>query len=526
RRERGDGSVCARDELVIVYVRTRSCSLPTSLINLINAHAQHFPLSPRRVTRLTHHAAMSKPAEDDSVPPPLVGFVNTLPSPVVAVLIGLAPHIARIRHYVQVISWKSSSEESWIAVALWWTSCAVSDVVQPTNPDVDTSCRLQSSSCSSYLARRQNQICLLRRSQRTPSNAPSPTSLLFTPSSHLPPPALSDRLPPLVTLLRTFAILYIPYLLLTHFIRLRILLAIAGTVLLTWRARWAILLRRSLWRSAFLRWSLYRAWSLLSGMPLPPAFLPQTLSAPPSPRQPLPCASSSLYMRISAGGWASTGPPPSSPVSALPGVLPPSSPSPPDRVRPPRIHHCVHVSRRSAESAKRALEDEWRVVVRRDGAASARVERPLPSPKEEGAAASSANRILRAAGKMRQTSISSLSPERGKERERDEGDAGAAHAEQAAGEAADAGTAEDAGEEEEPCTDADGWIYGDNKWEGGTSKGGMGKYTRYRRWTRIAVLTETAELVGPGELGVVRDEIPPAPPALPQETRRHTSCTR
>jgi hypothetical protein len=25
------------------------------------------------------------------------------------------------------------------------------------------------------------------------------------------------------------------------------------------------------------------------------------------------------------------------------------------------------------------------------------------------------------------------------------------------------------------ATDADGWVYGDNKWEGRTSKGGMGK---------------------------------------------------
>lgn len=32
------------------------------------------------------------------------------------------------------------------------------------------------------------------------------------------------------------------------------------------------------------------------------------------------------------------------------------------------------------------------------------------------------------------------------------------------------------------------------------------QYTRYRRWTRVAVLTETVELVEPGELGIRRDE--------------------
>ena len=34
------------------------------------------------------------------------------------------------------------------------------------------------------------------------------------------------------------------------------------------------------------------------------------------------------------------------------------------------------------------------------------------------------------------------------------------------------------------------------------------QYTRYRRWTRIAVLTETVEIVGPGELGIQKDELP------------------
>jgi hypothetical protein len=49
-------------------------------------------------------------------------------------------------------------------------------------------------------------------------------------------------------------------------------------------------------------------------------------------------------------------------------------------------------------------------------------------------------------------------------------------------------------------------VYTDNKWEGESGKAGMGKYTRYRRWTRIAVLSESAELVGPGDVGVQREE--------------------
>lgn len=42
-------------------------------------------------------------------------------------------------------------------------------------------------------------------------------------------------------------------------------------------------------------------------------------------------------------------------------------------------------------------------------------------------------------------------------------------------------------------TDSDGWVYADNKWEAPSPKGGLGKYTRYRVWTRSAVLVEEIE---------------------------------
>jgi len=56
--------------------------------------------------------------------------------------------------------------------------------------------------------------------------------------------------------------------------------------------------------------------------------------------------------------------------------------------------------------------------------------------------------------------------------------------------------------DEEPLTDADGWVYGDNKWEGQGPRGGIGKYTRYRRWTRVAVVQEIVQTVGDGEVGI------------------------
>ncbi|KAJ3539269.1 hypothetical protein NMY22_g4819 [Coprinellus aureogranulatus] len=51
----------------------------------------------------------------------------------------------------------------------------------------------------------------------------------------------------------------------------------------------------------------------------------------------------------------------------------------------------------------------------------------------------------------------------------------------------------------EPFTDPDGWVYGDNKWENQSNKGGISKYTRFRRWTRIAVLTEFVQVVDAAE---------------------------
>lgn len=71
------------------------------------------------------------------------------------------------------------------------------------------------------------------------------------------------------------------------------------------------------------------------------------------------------------------------------------------------------------------------------------------------------------------------------------------------------------GIEEESSTDADGWVYGDNKWEGQGSRGGMGKYTRYRRWTRVAFLSEIVDVVDTDCVGITReptsslDAVPP-----------------
>lgn len=137
-------------------------------------------------------------------------------------------------------------------------------------------------------------------------------------------------------------------------------------------------------------------------------------------------------------------------------------------------------------------EPEWRVVVRKEGHDGLwRVEKSPPKDKDTAEDTGTAARMLRAAIARDTSGTSSAeSPERDKKLSSDQHVPDPSFI---------------PSHEDDIVTDTDGWVYGDNKWEGPSSKGGMGKYTRYRRWTRIATLTETVELVGPGEFGVLRD---------------------
>ena len=122
----------------------------------------------------------------------------------------------------------------------------------------------------------------------TSSNGPSPNHLQTTIVDLTIIHSLIPTIPPLpitstTTLVRVSIILYLPYLLLTYFVSLRVLVGLVGTLLLSWRASWACTIRYRLWHSAWVRWSVYRAWSLLTGEPLPPLTLFTTnLHVPPT----------------------------------------------------------------------------------------------------------------------------------------------------------------------------------------------------------------------------------------------------
>ena len=292
----------------------------------------------------------------------------------------------------------------------------------------------------------------------------------------LPGVSLPTTLPPTGVLLRVLAISYVPYLLLTFFIPTRILLAVAGTILFTWRARWASLLRRGLWRSAHVRWAVYRCWALVSGQAPSPSFasLRMATLASVSPADPSPAEQPTHAVRFlftvheNQRWWMGL----DWTAALLPGERPSWCSASLQPVQPPAAFALpapTTVYMRNADGTRvkrtarwRWAEPEWRVAVHKEGEPAARVERPLPKEEPPSTTASGAARMLRAAGKMREGSISG-SPERPKVKDK-ESDESEHHT-----------GGEDEDEEEEVFTDPDGWVYADNKWEGPSAKGGMGK---------------------------------------------------
>ena len=319
-------------------------------------------------------------------------------------------------------------------------------------------------------------------------------------------PLITTSLHPSLNIVRVVAFTYPPYLLLTSFVGLRICIALCGTLAMVHRAHWARHARASITRSAHIRWAFYRLYAFVSGVPLPPPASPSPLEAStkirpasvladdaPKPSPPLRFLFTiyenqrwwmgldwtAALLPNERPSWCTSSLVPSSPPSAFP--LPATT----------AAYVAVGKNGRAKRVARWSWEEpEWRVVVRKEGQEGVwRVEKAPPKDNDiadEGTAA----RMLRAARRRDSLSTSSSGPAESPER---------------VDEQHSSDPFLDPASEDEAVTDPDGWLYGDNKWEGASSKGGMGKYTRFRRWTRIALLTESVELVGPGELGIVRN---------------------
>ncbi|KAL0956091.1 hypothetical protein HGRIS_002259 [Hohenbuehelia grisea] len=416
----------------------------------------------------------------------LTNFLNTVPQPLTAALVALAPGIRVVRHALQIASWQSGAVyDSWLMLAAWWAIClGVRPVVLYFLPFayfvgriVLPAPKLPPPVTESAL---QNTIADL-----TTINA-------LLPTLHLPPLAF-----------RAAILLYLPYLILMRFVRTDIILGIVGTLILTQRATWATTLRGAVFRSAHIRVALYRAHDFLTGNTNEFAATAHSRAASDS----TPTTSLRFLFTIYENqrwwvglDWTAALLPaerPSWSSANLQPAAPPAAFTLPDDttviIPAPSKAHPRAFTRRTA--TWRWDEPEWRVTVRRSPDAVARVERPLPALKDESSSPTTSISMSRLV-KFRDSISVSSSTSQDMPQEHNAGGDGIEHA----------GISSDA-DETDPLTDIDGWVYGDNKWEGQGPKGGLGKYTRFRRWTRIAVVEETVQYTEDGDIDAARAAI-------------------
>ncbi|KAF9007983.1 integral peroxisomal membrane peroxin-domain-containing protein [Cyathus striatus] len=426
-------------------------------------------------------------------------LIESVPPQLTLALVQLAPSLSSLKQLAQLASWTGSWYDSFLCLAAWWFVClSLYPLLRYFLPLVLALALFFLSPYSPH----QNH--LVTESTLLSAVADLSAIHVLLPSRPQLPPI------PLPILVRASLILYPPYLFLTSFVSIRVLIALSGSLLLTWRAPWAIVIRTLLWRSASFRWLLYRSAAFVTGRPLPPP----TVSFQPTATSATPVNSLRFLFTIYENqrwwmglDWTAALLPnerPSWSTASYYPVSPPNAFSLPDNTT-------LYLPDGSGRRIKRTAvwrweEPEWRVLVRKEGSTLSRLERPLPTIKDENP---NASRLLKAAGRLREASSSEKPP--------------LPHPEHPTiSEEPESLTDDD------PATDIDGWVYGDNKWEAQSSRGGMGKYTRYRRWTRVAVVSETVRVVdddddGNGQLGIIRT--PSQHPSDPSPLRISTTSS-
>lgn len=412
--------------------------------------------------------------------PVLRDFLNDVPLPITALLLRLSPHLAFIRLSLLSLSWHPPFHNSWLLLAAWCFLCLFADLILR------------------YLL--PLFVLLIVTIHRLCPKTPQPlVNELVLQSTIADLQTISSLLPSLptfpdgYTLARVLLLLYIPYRILMWCVPLRILIAAVGAGFITYRAPWAIVLRRVVWRSAYFRWSIYYLWSQLSGQPLLHHAPHETAV---SSTQPVNTLRFLFTVYENQRWWMGL----DWTAALLPGERPSwCSPaqhpvSPPNAFSLPKTTAVILASPDGKKVKRTAVwrweEPEWRVVVRKIDSGITRVERPLPSVEKE-----TGSRLLK--GK-RQDSVDQSNP--------------SGIQEDQLGEVESAGV-------EDHVTDPDGWVYGDNKWENLSNKGGMSKYTRSRRWTRIATVQEVVEEVdGDQNEGILAGSTDSLNSAMPDAT--------
>jgi hypothetical protein len=410
-------------------------------------------------------------------------FLASVPPPLTASLVALAPYISAVRYFAQAVSWKSSYYDAFLCLGVWWSTCLFSHhflrYILPI-PLVY------------MLGKRRRIVTIPAATERSLQKTIADLADIKDLRPQLPVlPQLS-----LQDIARVLAISYAPYLTLTYFVKLRVLIAITGTFIFTWRAPWAILIRSILWRNPLLRSLASLAWFRLTGTDQAPQFVLAS--------QPEAASSQTRYLFTvfeNQRWWVG--------LDWTAALLPNERPSwcsttlqpvpPPIAFTLPETTSVILRDARGRLLKTRTVwqweqDEEWNVLVKKSASSpQTRVTKPIP--KDEAQNITAAGSVMsKVTARMKE---SSMAPTTSTE-PNDPMDAGSVLS-----------SYEDDEEEDslEPVTDADGWVYGDNKWEKQTNKGGYNKYTRFRRWTRTALAKQFTEILedAKAEPGVYQD---------------------
>jgi hypothetical protein len=476
--------------------------------------------------------------------PTLLDFVGSTPAPVTRVLVEFSSVIYGTKQLVFAASWKGPSEQSFLLLFSWWAVCLYgsvfircvffnslnqADIVHVISYGL-LPLFILGPTIGSYLPQRWKKQ---RATPTTEAALASSLSYLDAVYALKPDVVLHDLLPSELTFmqrLRILGLLIPPFVALTYWVPLRVLVAIVGTVVLTYRAPWIVTTRRILSRSAYARatWRYIVGW--LSGntaLPLPMISRKQTLLSAESrtpPNEEVKVRKHKFVFTLlenqrwwvgidwTAALLPSERPSWCAPISPLTSGTPqsptssstqtPYVPLPPPASFPlPPATSVVLPSPTGKGFVKKTARwqweehGEWEVLVHREGEREVKKLRvPLKVSSNEdlpkGVLAKAAGQI----GVLSSPTTQSFNEN----------------------EESLTSTSSGAFPADNDFTDQDGWIYGDNKWENTAPKAGMGKvsvsilpplgpllichqFTRFRRWCRVAVLVETEESVHPDE---------------------------
>ena len=265
--------------------------LPFNSEYLSVAFKSHPGMSARRTspTPSTSPQSHSQPFD----PEILVDFLHGVPPVITRLLVELAPFLAKLRWVIQIISWRSGDpSESFLALAAFWLICMMFDLtvkyVGPVTYITMLRLTIQHryflpvavlapyflSYFLSYI--RRPQVSEILTTEESLSRTLSDVTVIYHLLPRAPSVEWSLQLP-MMSWVRLFGLLYVPYLIAMYLIPLKVTVAILGTVLLTWRAPWSRTTRNVVAKNGWIRYLSRRAWHMATSIPISPSSL-----APPS----------------------------------------------------------------------------------------------------------------------------------------------------------------------------------------------------------------------------------------------------